>query len=72
MSKPTGADQSMHALRAQLAELTRRIDAGRLQPVIGRVWPLAEGRQAFEAKQRSGLPGKVTLQVTDDWHAVVP
>jgi NADPH:quinone reductase-like Zn-dependent oxidoreductase len=62
----------VEANRAQLAELTRRIDAGRLRPVVGRVWPLAEGRQAFEAKQRGGLPGKVALQVTDDRHAVVP
>jgi NADPH:quinone reductase-like Zn-dependent oxidoreductase len=60
----------VEADRAELAELTRRIDAGRLRPVVGRVWPLAEGRQAFEAKQRSGLPGKVTLQVDHDWHAV--
>jgi NADPH:quinone reductase-like Zn-dependent oxidoreductase len=52
--------------RGQLAELGRRIDAGQLRPVVGRVWPLAEGRQAFQAKQRGGLPGKVVLRVSED------
>ena len=55
----------VEADRAQLAELGRRVDAGELQPVVGRVWPLAEGRQAFQAKQHGGLPGKVVLRVAD-------
>jgi hypothetical protein len=28
------------------------------------VWPLAEGRQAFQAKRHGGLPGKIVLRVT--------
>jgi NADPH:quinone reductase-like Zn-dependent oxidoreductase len=55
----------VQADRAQLAELGRRIDAGALRPVVGRAWPLAEGRQAFQAKQHHGLPGKVVLRVAD-------
>jgi NADPH:quinone reductase-like Zn-dependent oxidoreductase len=51
--------------RAELAELGRRIDAGQLRPVIGGVWPLAQGRQAFQAKQHGGLPGKVALRVAE-------
>jgi len=27
------------------------------------VFPLEHGREAFEAKRRSGVPGKVVLQV---------
>ena len=49
--------------RGQLAELGRRIDAGHLRPVVGQVWPLAEGRQAFQVKQHGGLPGKAVLRV---------
>jgi NADPH:quinone reductase-like Zn-dependent oxidoreductase len=49
--------------RAALAELARRIDAGELRSIVGEVFPLERGREAFEAKWRSGLPGKVVLQV---------
>jgi NADPH:quinone reductase-like Zn-dependent oxidoreductase len=56
----------VEADRAQLAELGRRVDAGALRPVVGGVLPLAEGRQAFQAKQHGGLPGKVVLRVADE------
>jgi NADPH:quinone reductase-like Zn-dependent oxidoreductase len=49
--------------RAALAELARLIDAGELRPVVGEVYPLERGREAFEAKRRSGVPGKVVLRV---------
>jgi NADPH:quinone reductase-like Zn-dependent oxidoreductase len=55
----------VEADRAQLAELAHQVDTGSLRPVVGRSWPLAEGRQAFQAKQRGGLPGKAVLQVID-------
>jgi NADPH:quinone reductase-like Zn-dependent oxidoreductase len=51
--------------RPTLVELTRRFDAGTLRPLLGAVFPLAEGRRAFEAKQQGGPPGKVALQVPD-------
>lgn len=54
----------VEADRLQLTELAREVDAGSLRPIVGRVWPLAKGRQAFQAKQRGGLPGKAVLQVT--------
>jgi NADPH:quinone reductase-like Zn-dependent oxidoreductase len=46
--------------RAQLRELAQRADAGRLRSHVGAVYPLAEAREAFAAKQR-GIPGKVVL-----------
>jgi NADPH:quinone reductase-like Zn-dependent oxidoreductase len=49
--------------RAALAELAWRIDAGELRSIVGEVFPLERGREAFEAKRRSGVPGKVVLQV---------
>jgi NADPH:quinone reductase-like Zn-dependent oxidoreductase len=52
--------------RAQLGKLAGLIDAGRLRPVVGRVFDLGDGAEAFDAKQGGGLPGKVVLQVTPE------
>jgi NADPH:quinone reductase-like Zn-dependent oxidoreductase len=52
--------------RAELDELSRRIDAGELRPTVGQVLPLADGPDAFAAKQRHAVPGKIVLQVGDD------
>jgi NADPH:quinone reductase-like Zn-dependent oxidoreductase len=49
--------------RAQLVELGRMIDAGELRPNVGTVFPLAQGAEAFRAKQNGGVPGKVVLEV---------
>jgi NADPH:quinone reductase-like Zn-dependent oxidoreductase len=49
--------------RTTLAELARRIDAGELRSIVGEVFPLERGREAFEAKRRFVVPGKVVLQV---------
>jgi NADPH:quinone reductase-like Zn-dependent oxidoreductase len=56
----------VEADRDELAELGRRIDAGQLRPVVGGVLPLAEGRQAFQAKQHGGVPGKAVLRVAEE------
>jgi NADPH:quinone reductase-like Zn-dependent oxidoreductase len=52
--------------RLQLLELGERIAAGELHPVVGAFWPLRDGRAAFEAKRRSGQPGKAVLLLTDE------
>src|ERR687890_556629 len=49
--------------RGAVAELARRIDAGELRSIVGEVFQLERGREAFEAKRRSGVPGKVVLRV---------
>jgi NADPH:quinone reductase-like Zn-dependent oxidoreductase len=41
-------------------QLAQRTDEGRLRPHIGASYPLADTREAFEAKQRA-VPGKVVL-----------
>lgn len=56
--------------RIELGALAQRLDAGALRPIIGGVFPLADGRAAFEAKHRRGsgaasVPGKMVLAVTD-------
>ncbi|MGW0665098.1 NADP-dependent oxidoreductase [Streptodolium elevatio] len=48
--------------RTQLAELARRTEAGSLRPHIGAVYPFADAKQAFTAKQH-GIPGKVVLSI---------
>ena len=50
---------------AELVELTRRIEASVLRPIVGGVVPLAEGRAAFEGKRKPGVPGKMVLAVTN-------
>jgi NADPH:quinone reductase-like Zn-dependent oxidoreductase len=48
--------------REQLNEIGQLLDAGQLQPVVDRVFPLAQARQAFEHKPTRG---KVVLRVAD-------
>lgn len=50
----------------RLCELTRRIDAGELRPIVGEVLPLERGREAFERKQRGGSAGKTVLAVVSE------
>lgn len=49
--------------RLQLTSLSRLVDAGELQPVVGARVPLRDGRAAFEAKLSGRSPGKTVLQV---------
>ena len=48
--------------RAQLIELAHLVDAGKLRPQLGAVYPLAEARKAFTAKSGHDVVGKVVLQ----------
>jgi NADPH:quinone reductase-like Zn-dependent oxidoreductase len=48
--------------RAQLMELARLVDAHKLRPQVGAVYPLADARKAFIAKSGHGVAGKVILQ----------
>ncbi len=47
---------------AQLAELTRTVDAGNLRSQVGAVYALAEGRAAFVGQSDGSVKGKVILQ----------
>ena len=51
--------------REQLVELAGMIDSGELRPAIDSVFPLTEGRAAFERSLASGKRGKVILRVVD-------
>lgn len=48
--------------RAQLTELARLIDEGRLRPQVGAVYPLAQAAEAYSAKAAGGIPGRIVLQ----------
>jgi len=65
---PAGRDdiRSIYFIRhpdgAQLVEIARLVDSGRLRPQVGAVYPLAQAREAFTAKGAGGIPGRVILQ----------
>jgi NADPH:quinone reductase-like Zn-dependent oxidoreductase len=46
---------------AQLREIGRLVDDGTLRPQVGAVYPLADAREAFMAKSKRHIPGKVVL-----------
>ena len=48
---------------AELREVARLVEAGRLKPVVDRVFPLKEARAAHEYLARGGQFGKVVLAV---------
>jgi NADPH:quinone reductase-like Zn-dependent oxidoreductase len=65
---PGGRDDIRNVLfvqessRAQLAELARLVDEGRLRPQVGAVYPLAQAAEAYSAKAAGGIPGRIVLQ----------
>jgi NADPH:quinone reductase-like Zn-dependent oxidoreductase len=48
--------------RAQLTELARLVDEGRLRPQVGAVYPLAQAAKAYSAKAAGGIPGRIVLE----------
>ncbi len=52
--------------REGLIEIARRVDEGSLRPVVGRQSDLSDGPGLLEAKERGGVPGKVSLTVSRD------
>ena len=50
---------------AQLAEIAKIIDSGKLAPVIDRILPLSEARRALELSQSGHTHGKIALRITN-------
>ena len=48
---------------AQLAEIAKIIDSGKLAPIIDRILPLSEARRAHELSQSGHTHGKITMRV---------
>src|SRR2546423_6140254 len=50
---------------AQLAEIAKIIDSGKLAPIIDRILPLSEVRRAHELSQSGHTHGKITIRVSN-------
>src|SRR5437868_9415539 len=50
---------------AQLAEIAKIIDSGKLAPVFDRILPLSEARRAHELSQSGHTQGKIALRVNN-------
>jgi D-arabinose 1-dehydrogenase-like Zn-dependent alcohol dehydrogenase len=50
---------------AQLAEIGRLIDEGKIRPVVSATYPLAEARQAQERLEQGHVRGKIVLVVAE-------
>jgi NADPH:quinone reductase-like Zn-dependent oxidoreductase len=50
---------------AQLSEIAKIIEAGKLTPVIDRILPLSEARRAHELSQSGHTHGKIALRVSN-------
>ena len=51
--------------RDELTQIGELIDAGHLRPIIDRVFPLAQARQAYEQAAKGHTRGKIVLSVMD-------
>ena len=58
-----GVSMLVHPNKAQLVEIARLIDAGRVRPVVDAVFPLPRAREAFERGLLGHTRGKLVLQV---------
>jgi NADPH:quinone reductase-like Zn-dependent oxidoreductase len=54
-----------HPNGAQLEEIAKIINSGKLAPVIDRILPLSEARRAHELSQSGHTHGKIVLRVTN-------
>lgn len=55
----------MRADGAQLEQITELVDAGVIQPQVGRIFPFRETPQALAALERGGIRGKVVVSGKD-------
>lgn len=66
---PDGVDAVyfvVESRRDQLVEIGRLVDSGDVEPVLDSVFPLADGRAAFERVAEPGKRGKVVIGVAHD------
>lgn len=59
-----GVDFIVKPSRAELKEITRLIEAGKLRPIIEATFPLEKAKEAFEHGASGHNRGKIVLQVT--------
>jgi NADPH:quinone reductase-like Zn-dependent oxidoreductase len=54
---------SVHPSSAQLSEIAKLVDAGKLKPVVETVLPLSDARRAHELNETGHARGKTVLKV---------
>ena len=65
-ARRSGTSYSFHFMTAngqQLAEITRLIEAGYIRPVVDRIFPFEETRQALDYVETGRTKGKVVIKV---------
>ena len=65
-ARRSGASYSFHFMTAsgqQLSEITRLIDAGHIRPVVDRIFPFEETKQALDYVETGRTKGKVVIKV---------
>lgn len=65
-AKNSGVSYSFHFMTAsgqQLEEITRLIEAGHIRPVVDRIFPFEETKQALEYVEAGRTKGKVVIKV---------
>ena len=65
-ARRSGASYSFHFMTAngrQLGEITRLIEAGHIRPVVDRVFPYEEAKQALDHVETGRAKGKVVIKV---------
>jgi NADPH:quinone reductase-like Zn-dependent oxidoreductase len=55
-----------HPNGAQLTEIAKLIDAGKVKPTVDRILPLSEARRAHELSQSGHTRGKIVLRVKEE------
>lgn len=61
----TAISQQTHVTTEILAELTGLIEKGVVTPHVSKVFPLEQIAQAFEARETSGLVGKIVVEIQE-------
>ncbi|AEK63513.1 NADP-dependent oxidoreductase [Collimonas fungivorans] len=65
-ARRSGASYSFHFMTAsgqQLSEITRLIEAGHIRPVVDRIFPFEETKQALDYVETGRTKGKVVIKV---------
>jgi len=61
-----GASLSSHPDAAELTEITKLIDAGRIKPIVSQVLPLTDAAKADAQAETHHTRGKMVLKIADD------
>src|SRR4029077_5696694 len=55
-----------HPNSAELAEITKLIEAGKIKPIVSQVLPLSDASKADEQAETHHTRGKIVLKITDE------